>query len=75
MLTIYYLEIFSYLFVYRYRIWHYTSSLLVEKFCEPDEELFDIKWKPEPEGYRKVKPTIYTPVPGIKSAAPEGILM
>lgn len=54
-----------------YRVWHYTSSLLVETFCDPHEELYDIRWKPEPEGKFKAKPTIYTPIPGIKSAAPE----
>lgn len=54
-----------------YRIWHYTGSLLDEVFCNTNEELYDIKWKPEPEGKFKTKPTIYTPVPGIKSITPE----
>ncbi|KAG8195231.1 hypothetical protein JTE90_027972 [Oedothorax gibbosus] len=54
-----------------YRIWHYTGSLLVEVFLEMNVELFDIKWKPVPDGVCKEKPTTFTPVPGIKSIVPE----
>lgn len=54
-----------------YRIWHYTGSLLQEVFFDKNDELYDIKWKPEPEGKFIVKPTTYTPVPGIKSLVPE----
>ncbi|GFQ65019.1 eukaryotic translation initiation factor 2A [Trichonephila clavata] len=54
-----------------YRIWHYTGSLLVEVFLPSNEELYDIKWKPVPEGTYTVKPTTFTPVAGIKSALPE----
>ncbi|XP_054721093.1 eukaryotic translation initiation factor 2A-like [Uloborus diversus] len=36
----------------------------------PNEELFDIRWKPVPEGYYKAKPTTYTPVRGIQSICP-----
>lgn len=31
-----------------------------------------MKWKPVPDGTYKGKPTIYTPVTGIKSAVAEG---
>ncbi|KFM57210.1 Eukaryotic translation initiation factor 2A, partial [Stegodyphus mimosarum] len=50
-----------------YRIWHYTGSLLQEIILDTYEELYDIRWKPVPEGTYIGKPTIYTPVPGIKS--------
>ncbi|GBN40451.1 Eukaryotic translation initiation factor 2A [Araneus ventricosus] len=54
-----------------YRVWHYTGSLLVEVSLESNEELYDIKWKPVPEGTYKPEPTTFTPVPGIKSSIPE----
>ncbi|CAL1274384.1 unnamed protein product [Larinioides sclopetarius] len=65
------LEIFICKLYFRYRVWHYTGSLLVEVFLESHEELYDIKWKPVPPGTYKSKPTTFTPVPGIKSSIPE----
>lgn len=54
-----------------YRIWHYTGSLMQEIFLNSTDELWDIKWKPFPEGTFKEKTTQYTPVPGITSSVPE----
>ncbi|GIY09529.1 eukaryotic translation initiation factor 2A [Caerostris darwini] len=54
-----------------FRIWHYTGSLLTEVFLDTSEELYDIKWKPVPNEMLKAKPTIFSPVSGIKSSIPE----
>ncbi|XP_071035620.1 eukaryotic translation initiation factor 2A [Parasteatoda tepidariorum] len=54
-----------------YRVWHYTSSLQQEIFLDANDELYDIRWVPVPEGKFKAKPTKLTPVPGIQSASPQ----
>lgn len=56
---------------FRYKIWHYSGTLLHEKLWAQGEELYDLCWKPEEEG--KFKDPVITgqKVEGITTVQPQ----
>lgn len=47
------------LFITSYKLWHYTGSLVANVPVKDNQELWEVMWKPVPEGTFPEKPVQY----------------
>ena len=60
-------------FTFRYKVWHYTGSLLHENLYADKNELYAASWIPDPELNDKTFAICSKPVKGIESQSAQGI--
>lgn len=59
---------------YRYRIWHYSGTLLQEVLLESGHELWESAWQPAKKGEYPEKPIKYSAIQAPESVPqPEGL--
>ena len=62
----------GYYFTSRFKIFHYTGSLLYERPWNNQEELWEVTWQKYPPNVFKEKPISYKAVVGIAPSQPQG---
>lgn len=60
--------------ILRFKIWHYTGTLLYERPWNKQEELWEVLWQKFPPGIFKAPVIRYKPVEGIQPSQPVGRL-
>lgn len=55
-----------------YKIWHYTGTLLYERFWNKQDELWEVVWQNYPSSVFPEKPICYKAVEGIAPSQPQG---
>lgn len=61
-------------YIFSFKIWHYSGSLLFEHNIQAPNELWEASWQSLPDGlFKECKPSTKK-VAGIKPSAPQGIL-
>jgi len=58
--------------VFRFKIWHYSGSLLYERPWNKQEELWEVQWQTFPSGTFKEPAIRNKPVEGIQPSNPPG---
>lgn len=57
---------------FRFKVWHYSGSMLFERPWNKEEELLEVMWQTFNTGTFKEKPVVYKKVEGITPSQPEG---
>ena len=55
---------------YRYKVWHYTGSLMKQVLVDANAELWQVGWCPAPPGKYSAPVISYTAIPTAEKAPP-----